>query len=220
MPQLTGVMAARYKDRDEFAVALRLRTLPYAVVCALLALAAGLLLGYSIFVTLIATLLAGAAGFWLPLLLGEYSGRAGASVYMSGGSSTPAVREYSLADSLVARGQLEQAAQAYELLAGDHPDDPEPRIRLARLLRDRMARAEAAAEWFRKALAIRSIDTAREAALLREISELYTHKLRTPNKALPYLARLAAKHPHDASGQWARAEAAAIKRALRENPDG
>ncbi|MGQ0813355.1 MAG: tetratricopeptide repeat protein [Gemmatimonadota bacterium] len=220
MSEFTSVMAPKYKDVDEHERVLRVRTAGYAAIGAVLVFAAGTMLGFPFLTTVIATLLAAVAGYKLPLLLANFLGSAGASVYMAGGASTPAVREYSLADSLVARGRFDEAAEAYELLAEDHPDDPEPRVRLARLLRDRMGRPEDAATWLRKALDVKNIDAATELALLREISELYMYKLRTPNKALPYLRRLAEKHSQHPSANWARTEAAEIRQAMRDEQNG
>ena len=213
-------MGFKVKDTDDFARVLRIRTFAYALIPTAMAAAAALLLGFGLLTAVVAALVALAVGVGLPLLIGEHSGRAGASVYMSGGSSLPAPREYSLADSLVARGRFAEAAEAYELLAEDYPADPEPRVRLARLLRDRMGRAEDAAPWLHKALNVTGLEAASEIALLREISELYMYKLRTPNKALPYLGRLAEKHATHPSASWARTEASEIRQAMRDEQNG
>jgi hypothetical protein len=209
----------KYKDKDHFEIALRLRTLPYALVCAGLGFMATVMLGVPIFQAILIALGAGVFGFLLPLMLAEKAGAAGASIYHSSGTSTPPIREYSLADSLAARGMLSEAAEAYQLLSEDYPLDPEPRVRLARLLRDRMQRGEDAVMWFRSAIMIKDIDSTTEISLVRELSELYTHRLRTPEKALPWLSRLAEKYPQHASGIWARAEMAEIRQAMKERND-
>jgi hypothetical protein len=210
---------SKNKDTDDFNVALLLRTLPFAVIAALLAFTAGVMMGASLLATALATLGAGAAGIIVPLLLVEQAGRAGSTIYHSRGTSTPPIAQYSLADSLAARGMLAEAAEAYELLSQDFPLDPEPRIRLARLLRDRMQRADDAAMWFRSTLMMPGIESATEISVLRELCELYTHKLKTPDKALPWLSRLAQKYPQHPGGTWARAEMADIRETMRNRND-
>lgn len=206
----------KYKDKDHFEIALRLRTLPYAVICAGLGFMVAVMLGAPLFKTILVTAGCGIFGYLLPLILAEKAGTAGASIYHSTGRSTPPVREYSLADSLAARGMLTEAAEAYELLSQDYPLDPEPRVRLARLLRDRMQRADDAAMWFRSAILIQDLDSAVEIGLLRELSELFTHKLKTPEKALPWLSRLAQKYPQHSGGLWARTEMTEIRQAMKD----
>jgi hypothetical protein len=80
--------------------------------------------------------------FLLTRVLGEKAGRAAGSIYFGSGSTMPVQREFSLAESLVVRGRLDDAVAELERGAATFPDDPEPCIRLARLLRDRCDRAE------------------------------------------------------------------------------
>lgn len=209
----------KYKDIDSFNVALLLRALPFALIGALLALTASASMGASRGTVILTTLLAAVAGLVVPLYVAERAGRAGASIYHASGSSTPALRQHSLAESLAARGMLAEAAEAYELLSQDYPLDVEPRVRLARLLRDRMQQPEDAAMWFRSAIMLRDIDTATEISLMRELCELHTHRLKTPEKALPWLARLAEKYPDHPGGLWARAEMGEIRQAMKESND-
>jgi hypothetical protein len=205
----------RLKDVDSAEVAFRLRSGAYALMvigmCTLGATLAGLppLLG------LLAGLAVGAMVYFVSLFIADRSGIMAASVYGTAGSSTPSIREYSLADSLVARGLYDQAAEAYALLSEDFPHDPEPRLRHARLLRDKSARYEEAAVIMRNALSITSLKPETDLAILRELVELYIHKLREPNRALPYLARIVDRHPDTQTGQWARAEAKDIKQKMQ-----
>lgn len=201
------------KDRDALSGAMRLRALPFALVAGMMMFGATMWSGASIAKAIVAGVIAFVVVMVVPQFVADRAGVVGANVFMPAGRGTPPVREYSLADSLVARGRFDEAVEAYSLLAGDYPEDPEPRVRGARLLRDRMLRWEDAAEWFKRALAIQKLDAATEVAILRELVELYTHKLKTPGKALPFLARLTDRHPTHPAANWARELTRDIKQA-------
>lgn len=170
----------------------------------------------------------GAIGFILGWLFGIvliwavvtlFAGRVGAvasTLYASSGSSTPAKREYSMGDALAMKGQFEDAAGEYERCAVVYPDDPEPRLRQARLYRDRMRDYEQAGASFKRVLAVPKLDPGIELQTYRELAELYTHRLKQPERALPFLAQLAAKHANTPAGEWARTEMSEIKHEMRE----
>lgn len=132
------------------------------------------------------------------------------SLYFSSGRSTPGKRQYSLADALLARGEVDDAVAELERAAAVWPDDAEPCLRLARVLRDRCGRHEDAVRQFRAAIA-RSQEPGLEVAALREIIAIYTDKLDTPRRALPDLARLSQRFAGTPAGDWARRELADIK---------
>lgn len=207
------------KDRDVQHIALYFRSLPYAIIAAGLTIGPCIIAGVGFFTTALIAIAAFLVGLFLPVALTEKTGNAAASIYAAKGSSTPAPAQYSLADSLVARGSYDDAAEAYTLLSEDFPDDPEPRVRLARLLRDKSARYTDAAEWFKRALDARA-EPAVEVAVLRELIEVYTHKLHTPQKALPYLSRLFEKHPTHPAAGWARTEYQEIKQEMQQSHNG
>lgn len=206
------------KDVNSADQAYRLKTVAPAFIFGLLAMGAAagpggqklwaaVLIGVGVFVIVMT----------LPMLIAEKSGVAGASIYSPGGHTTPPLREYSLAESLVARGLYAEAAEAYELLAEDHPLDPEPAVRLARVYRDKMARLEDAEAWYKRALNISNIDAPTEVAVSRELIELYTHKLNKPEQALRYLGRLTEKHPDHPAAAWAKLLYAGIKNDMRNS---
>ncbi|MGH7467102.1 MAG: tetratricopeptide repeat protein [Longimicrobiales bacterium] len=172
-------------------------------------------------------LVGGSLIYIISKLLAARVANAAASIYMSSGSSTPAQREYSLGDALVAQGKLSAAVREFERCVAAYPSDPEPRLRLARLHRDRLQQPETAADWFKQVVRMPTIAAATEAMAARELIELYTHRLRDPTRALPELARLAQRQPQTAAGGWARTELAELKRSLhsergrpRGSPDG
>jgi hypothetical protein len=206
------------KDTDSAELAFKVRAAVLGIIVAVISGAAGALMGGGgVFkISSLVGVVIGIIAYFVALFIADRLGAAGASIFSPGGSSTPPPRQYSFADSLAARGLLTEAAEAYEGLSHEYPADPEPCVRHARLLRDRMSRPEEAADRFRRALAAKDLDPASEAALLRELSELYMYKLQTPNKALPYLAQLAAKHPTHPASKWARAEAVEIRQVMQQ----
>jgi tetratricopeptide (TPR) repeat protein len=203
------------KDVDHAELAFRLRAAASTVVVLGLVALATSMLGLPLQGALLVGLAAAVLAYFVILFIADRSGRMGAGIYQPSGSSTPVVREYSLAESLVARGRFDEAAEAYQLLSEDFPDDPEPRIRLARLLRDNTARYEEAGAMFKSVLSMRGLKPETELILLRELVELYMHKLQQPPRALPYLKRIAEQFANTPTAQWARHEARDIKQQMQ-----
>lgn len=144
-----------------------------------------------------------------------------AQIYNPSGRTTPSRPEYSLAASLAVRGRFEEAIEAYERCLAENPEDPEPCLRIARLLRDELRRYEEAITWFRKARGLPTIEPGQEILATREIVEIYTSKLGTPAKAAPELARMAQRFAGTPTGEWARRELQEIKKVIaRESRDG
>jgi hypothetical protein len=205
MTRLTG---------DSAETAFRIKAAVYGIPLGALAGGVVYLFTQSLFLAAVGFVVSGAGTAAAALYLAERGGRIGASLYRPSGSSTPAVREYSYADSLVARGQHEQAVVAYEELARQHPADPEPRLREARVLRDHLREYERAVIVFRQLLNPHTKPEV-ELVVLREIVEIHLHKLRQPERALPYLARLGEKFHGTSTAEWARGEARAIKAEMK-----
>lgn len=214
-----GRKLPRIRDVDSAEVAFRIKAfgwslfafIPGAVVGSALRPATGSALAY--------TLLGGAAGlgcaYLATLFIAERTGRIGSSLYFSSGRTTPGRREYSLAESLIVRGRFDEAVAELEQASARYPADAVPPLRLARLLRDQCGRPGDAIPWFRTAIDRSSNQPAADIAASREMIELFTHVLRTPERALPYLARLAEKYPDAPVGAWARTEITSIKASLR-----
>ena len=143
----------------------------------------------------------------------EMTGEAMTVIYNPSGGSTPHGEHYSQAEALAVRGHYEDAVAAYEALLAEHPDNPETYVRVARLLRDKMGRAGAAAGWFRRALATKPA-VGVELAISRELVELYRHKIGAPSKAAPLLARIAERFEGKPEGEWASNQLAEVKRLM------
>jgi tetratricopeptide (TPR) repeat protein len=165
-------------------------------------------------------------GFILPILVAlvfsqvaaRSAGRAAQAIYNPGGTAVR--REYSQADSLVARGKYEDAAAAYEVACLEYPEDPEPYFRLARLLRDHMARYDEAASWFERARAESKLKGLQGLVITQELIELYIYKLRTPRRAIPELTLLCERYPGTPAADVAQRELAEMRDLLAREREG
>lgn len=154
-----------------------------------------------------------------PLVASSLGGRAAGSLYSPSGRSTPRRREYSHAQSLAARGLYPEALAAFEVAISEDPADPEPYLRIARILRDRMGRHAAAAEAFKRALTVQGLPRGTRALVTRELVELYAGRLGEPTRAAPLLARLADEQSGTPEGDWAVEELKRVKELIAERGD-
>jgi hypothetical protein len=197
-------------DKDHAAVARRLHILPYCFI----GMAFGAAIGGK-FGGFPGAIIGAIAGFALMYgavqAIVEGSGEAVATLYAPSGSSTPAVREYSLAQSLIMREQYDAAVAQLEDDARDNADDPTPLVLLARVSRDRLRDHERALGAFRRVLRMPQLDAGLEHQLMRELVEVCEHRMHEPARALPELARFADRQGATTAGAWARAELKRLK---------
>lgn len=184
---------------------------------ALLAAAAGI---HPLFGMLIGVPLTMGGVYAVTMFVTHRSGEAAKIIYTPSGKSTPARRDYSYAQSLDVRGQYEEAARAYVEACEAFPDDPEPYFRLARLYRDHLQRYADAIRWLELVRLKTDLSPGRELLATQEIIEIYVHKLRTPRKAMPELARLAERFPDTPAGVAARRELAEMREMLVREHEG
>ena len=211
------------RDVDSAAFAFRAKAFGWS----LFALLPGALIGSRVgantqapmLVTLACALAAFSLVFFGSLAFADWLAGSVTAVFFPSGRSTAGPREYSHADSLIARGRFDEAMAELEQASLRYPDDVTPPLRLARLLRDHGERPDDAVRWFRMATARCADDAGMEVGILREIIEIHTHVLRTPRRALPDLARLASRHADTAAGRWARTQMAEIRQTMREEDD-
>ncbi|MBI4409729.1 MAG: tetratricopeptide repeat protein [Gemmatimonadetes bacterium] len=156
--------------------------------------------------------------FWGAAFL-EWVERTSGRIYLGGSGSTPPKREYSLPESLVVRGQFEAALRAYEECVAEDPTDAEPYLRSARIYRDRLNRPEDAIAAFRRAIELPGIAPGQEILAWRELIDVHLLRTSEPTRALPDLARLAAKFPQDPQGQWAKQRLRELKEQLLQVPE-
>ncbi|TVR67423.1 MAG: hypothetical protein EA422_00455 [Gemmatimonadales bacterium] len=171
--------------------------------------AAAILLGAALLAT-VATV--------VPILLAGSAGKAALLALGSSGRAPARRKEYSFAQSLVARGLFEKAIDAYQEEVARAPADPEPYLRIGRLLRDELGRPDEAAAWLRRARRDAVMSPGQELILSRELVELYRNRLGRPEKALPELARMAERFAETPDGEWAARELAELKRGMGPTP--
>jgi len=125
--------------------------------------------------------------------------------------------DHSYAESLVVRGRYSEALEEYEHLAATNPVDPEPLLRIARLMRDRLNQSEGSVEWFARARDA-ATDAAAEEHVVRELVELLVRKLGRHDQAVVELARFVRRHAGEPCAEWARRDLTVLKRAYRDGP--
>lgn len=216
-------ITGRGRDVDSFGRAMGARAVLWSLVGGFLGFLLGIFLrvsGHGPWVIPVTTLVGWTASYVCIVGILGAAGRAGSALYAPSGRTTPRKREYSLAESYVARGEYERAVDAFEEAILEDPTDPQPYLRVARLQRDRLGAPEAAARWFKRALAESEAGPGATLLARKELVELYRGPLRTPRKAAPLLARIAEDSAGTPEAEWAARELADIKAAMSDGPDG
>jgi hypothetical protein len=160
-----------------------------------------------------------ALAFFVPLGLATLGGRAARQIHNPSGRTTPPKREYSHAESLLARGLHQEAIDAFEMAIAEDPSDSAPYLRIARVCRDHTERFEDATLWFKRALRESAISPGVARLATRELVELYMIKLGDPGRAAPLLARVAEEQAGTAEGTWAARELALVKAGIAGRVD-
>lgn len=207
--------ASGRRDVDAFERVTRFRVFGWSIVGAFLGLLLGLFLGVQgtagAGVIALTTFLGWAGSYFGPLFILRGAGRAGSVLHSPSGSSTPRKKEYSLAQSYVARGMYDEAVAAYDRAISEDPKNPEPYLRVARLKRDSLDDPEGAATWFKRALAESDIPAGVILLTRKELIEVYELRLNQPHRAAPLLARIAEESAGTPDGKWASQMLALIK---------
>jgi tetratricopeptide (TPR) repeat protein len=162
-----------------------------------------------------------AIAFFVIVGLMEGAGRAAQTVYAPSGASTPVRREYSQAQALRAAGDYPEAVKAYEVFVAEFPEEPEPYLQIARILRDDLHAYADAARWLRRARLDARLTVGQDLLVAQELIELYRGKLDEPERAMPELARIADLVPGTPQAEAARRELAELRAGMwGERGDG
>lgn len=153
---------------------------------------------------------------WLRILDGMSSGLVNT---ISGATGQPALVGFSREESLVIRGQLDEAAAAYAARIAAEPTNIEARLRLAALQAGPLARPDDARATYLAARAAAAPSLAYETAISAALLELFRRQGdRTATKA--ELARHARLLPDTPSGRSALTRLRAMAREDAETPLG
>jgi tetratricopeptide (TPR) repeat protein len=125
------------------------------------------------------------------------------------GWSGPRGPDYSHAEALEKRGDLDGAVEIYKEAIFTDRRHPLAYLKLAGI-RVRMGPHEEAIDILRRSLATARFTPHGEAMAIREIHEIFSTKLGDPARAAPDLARYLDRHPGAQYGKWARRELAHI----------
>ncbi|NJD19896.1 MAG: tetratricopeptide repeat protein [Gemmatimonadetes bacterium] len=146
------------------------------------------------------------------------AGAAASTLYTPSGRSTPRQKEHSRAEALVAQGRYQEAVDVFEMAVAEDPSDGAAYLRIARIYRDHLAKPEAAARWFRRALREATLPAGQAGLARKELVELFAHRLGTPERALPDLARIAEDLAGTPEGEWASVQIREIKARMAAAP--
>jgi len=216
---------ARRGPRDVDTVGLSVLTV--ALLGSLPGLVLGAMLGYflthqgaPVWLAVLCALVGAAAVPAGALFLTGRAGAAASRIHAPSGRTTPPKREYSYAESLVVRGQYEEAVTAFELAVAEDAADPTPYLRVARIYRDHLDRPLDAARWFRRALGESALPTGLAILARRELIDLYVHRMGEPARAAPELARMAEEMAGTPDGAWAARELEEVKARMSTEGEG
>ncbi len=132
-----------------------------------------------------------------------------------GGWSGAAGSDYSYAQALEKRGDIEGATEVYEEAIRRKRRDPMPYLGLAGV-QTRAGFHEEAIDVLRRGLSVARFTPLGEALAVREIHEISSTRLGNSARAAPDLVRYLESEPEGEHGEWARRELADIKQRIRE----
>ena len=130
---------------------------------------------------------------------------------MVDGSTTPYEEQYSHEQSLVMRGQLDDALASFESIVQGNPDAVKPRVRAAELYSREKANHVRAAQLLAEVQRIPSAGVGDFVYATHRLVDLYTGPLNEPGRAMVELRRLIERLPGTPAADQARAALATLK---------
>lgn len=200
----------RLQDTDSAVRLYKLRAALYGIPGGVV-LAMGLGWKFGPLAGLIGLVLGWVTAYFVIMGLVEGAGRAAQTVYAPSGESAPVHRGYSQAQALRAAGEYAEAVKAYEAFVAQFPEEPEPYLQIAWILRDDLHAYADAARWLRRSRLDAQLTLGQDLLVAQELIELYRHKLDEPQRAMPELARIADLVPGTPQADAARRELAELR---------
>lgn len=138
--------------------------------------------------------IAGVIPYGTSMMLAEGAGGAWHRL-MASGASTPYEEQFSYQDSLVIRGQVDDALASYEAIIAERPNMIPARLRAAALYASRGGNPQRAAELLREARLVPGISARDDIAAANRLIDLLMGPLGEPGRAMVELRRLMDRHP-------------------------
>jgi hypothetical protein len=159
--------------------------------------------------------LAGALfSYWFQTRAAFAGGAIAKSVHFPDGSHTPYEEQYSFEESLVARGDMTAAMQAYEKVIAEQPGRVAPRLRAAEHYARGARDPRRAAELFREVRDFPDVPARDAVYASSRLADLYDGPLGEPGRALVELRRIIERYPGTAVASHARAALPRLKARL------
>lgn len=198
-------------DRHGPAAADRIRALAYGLMVFAIIISVCFLLSHhlSLGVALVAAV-AGAIPYGLSLALAAGAGAAWHRM-MASGASTPYEEQFSYQESLVMRGQVEDALASFEEIIAERPALISARLRAAALYASRGDDPQRAAELLRDVMRRPDISARDDIAASNRLIELLMGPLGEPGRAMVELRRMMDRHPGTDAAARAKLTLAALK---------
>ena len=130
---------------------------------------------------------------------------------MVDGSTTPYEEQYSHEQSLVMRGQVDDALASFESIVQGNPDAVKPRVRAAELYSREKGNHVRAAQLLAEVQRIQTAGVGDFVYATHRLVDLYTGPLNEPGRAMVELRRLIERLPGTPAAQQARDALATLK---------
>ena len=152
----------------------------------------------------------GAATGFAGLLIGRTVEK-GWKHLMVDGSATPYEEQYSHEQSLVMRGQIDDALTSFESILQGNPDGVRPRVRAAELYAREKGNHRRAAQLFTEVQYIERVGAGDFVYATHRLVDMYTGPLNDPGRAMVELRRLIERLPGSPAADQAREALATLK---------
>jgi hypothetical protein len=178
-------------------------------IAGMVGLGLALRVGFHWWIPLIA-LMAGAAATGLALMIANAVGKGWHTVAISG-ASTPYVEQYSHEQSLVMRGQIDEALASFEQVIARDSTAVDAMIRAAELYDRECKNHQRAAELLRAAQRAPTLTAGKDIYVTNRLVDLLLGPLGDPGRALVELRKLIDRHPDSRGAAYAETTIREIK---------
>jgi tetratricopeptide (TPR) repeat protein len=142
--------------------------------------------------------------YWLQTRSAAAAGVVATAVTFPTGAHTPYEEQYSYQESLVAKGNMVAALEAYEKVIAEQPGRVAPRLRAAEHYARDARDPHRAAELFREVRDFPDVSTRDAVYASSRLADLYDGPLGEPGRALVELRRIIERYPGTAVASHAR----------------